>query len=172
MEEEKMENVCSDIIRPLLISENRPVEEVREQAYSLANMLIDQITPEIVNDCAVLFIIVMRGALLIYPPFSEKFRNRTFTFFKNGTYTGIDTMEYDTAVIVDTIVETGKTMIDVKKFFANAGFSVKRWFGACLCSNISVKDAMINSFDRFYCIEWMENVRVTIDAGQYAANRN
>lgn len=157
-----------DMIRPLLISENRTVSEVRRHSRKLAADLTERITPEIANDRKVLFVFVMRGAMLLYLPFAEKFDSASFTFASGGSYTGLDCKDYDTVIIVDTVVETGKTIMDVKKLLLDSGIYAKRWFSACVCANNSAKDLLTENFDGLYCLVFLEDVRITIDAGKYA----
>ena len=157
-----------DMIRPLLISENRTVSEVRRHSRKLAADLTERITPEIANDRKVLFVFVMRGAMLLYLPFAEKFDSASFTFASGGSYTGLDCKDYDTVIIVDTVVETGKTIMDVKKLLLDSGISAKRWFCGCVFAKSSVKAKITEYIDRFFCLAAPEEIKKYIDAGKYA----
>ena len=77
----------SDIYTPLLVSEKRLPSEVRRYVQKLAEGLTERIAPEIAADEKVLFVFILRGAMLLYPPFAEKFESASFTFVTAGTFT-------------------------------------------------------------------------------------
>lgn len=159
--------VAFDRIKPLLISENHSVSEVRRHARKLAEKLTERIAPTIAKE-KVLFVFVMRWAMLLYPSFAETFENASFTFVSGNFFTELDDKDYDTVIIVDTVVETGRTITDAKKLLAESGISAKRWLSTCVCANDSVKRIAEKNFDGFFCLVFMEDVRMTIDAGKYA----
>ena len=159
----------SDTIRPLLISEKRLPSEVRRHTRALAAVLAEQVAPELGEDRRVLFVFILRGAMLLYVPFAERFEAASFAFLSGDSLTPPNCRDYDTAVIVDTVVETGRTVTAAVELLSAAGISAKRRFCACVCANESSKEKLSRLFDRVFCLEYMENVRVTIDAGQFAA---
>ena len=156
------------IIGPMLIEKKCPSSEVRKHCRILAGELIKQIIPELDGHPRVLFSFVLRGAMLLYIPFAEEFDEASFCFISSGSVTELDCLDYDTAVIVDTVIETGKTVFDVKKLMESTGINAKNWFVAAVCANKSVSRRLSEGFDRVFCLSYMDNVRVTIDAGKYA----
>lgn len=159
----------TDILIPLETSENRPTSEVRRYTCKLAQELTEQIMPEIEEDDKVLFVFVLRGAMLMYPPFAERFASSSFTFITEGTFTPLDCKDYDKVIIVDTVVDTGKTVTMTKKLLMDSGISAKRWFCVCVFAKASVKPTIAASFDRFFCLVFPEELSRWIDAGKYAA---
>ena len=158
----------SERIKPLLIEEKRPPSEVRRHCRLLSRQLIEQIRPCVPDGSNVLFIFVLRGAMLLYPPFAEEFENASFCFLYPDTRTVLNCTGYDTAVIVDTVIETGKTVISAKNFLEHTDISAKNWAAAAVCANKTAQEKLSEHFDKVFCLEFMDNVRVTIDAGEYA----
>ena len=158
-----------DIIRPLMISEKLPPSEVRRYSRKLGEELAEQVAQELANNSGVLFVFILRGAMLLYPPFAVKFERASFTFVSSGTFTETDCKDYDTVVIVDTVVDTGKTVTTTKKLLTDFGISAKRWFCVCVFAKDSVKAKISECFDAFFCLAFPEEFSMYIDAGQYAA---
>ena len=161
-------NDCNEIIRPLLIEEKRRPSEVRRHCRLLSKELISRIRPLIPKDSNALFVFVLRGAMLLYPPFAEEFEEASFCFISAGSRTKLDLPAYDAVVIVDTVIETGKTVRGAKKLLEDTGISTDNWIVAAVCANRSSQKSLLESFDKVFCIEFMDNVRVTVDAGEFA----
>lgn len=106
--------------------------------------------------------------MLLYPPFAEEFEEASFCFISAGSQTKLDLPAYDAVVIVDTVIETGKTVCGAKKLLEDTGISTNNWIVAAACANRSSQKSLLESFDKVFCIEFMDNVRVTVDAGEFA----
>ena len=158
----------ADILDPLTNEGNRLPSEVRRYSLKLAEKLTEQIAPEIAEDDNVLFVFILRGAMLLYPRFAEKFESASFTFVTAGTFTALDCTDYDIVVIVDTVVDTGKTVAMAKKLLMDSGISAKRWFCGCVFAKSSVKAKITEYIDRFFCLAAPEEIKKYIDAGKYA----
>lgn len=156
-----------EIIKPLLIEEKRSPSEVRRHCRLLSRELAAQIRRRVPDGTSALFAFVLRGAMLLYPPLAEEFEEASFCFIYPGSRTDISRTAFDTVVIVDTVIETGKTVISTKKLLKDTGISAKNWFVASVCANKTVREKLNENFGRVFCLEYLDNVRVTIDAGEY-----
>lgn len=158
----------NEIIKPLLIEENRSPSEVRRHCRMLSRQLMEQIRPNIPNDGTALLAFVLRGAMLLYLPIAEEFENASFCYLYPDSRTALTGTDYDTAVIVDTVIETGKTVICAKKLLEETHISAKNWAVASVCANRASREKLAENFDKVFCLAFMDDVRVTIDAGEYA----
>lgn len=157
-----------ELLRPFLITEDYRPSEVRNHACMLGRELVERIRPHIKEEDKVLLVFVMRGAMLLYPPFAKEFDGATYSYAFSDSHTDIDCLEYDTLVIVDTIINSGATIFSVKRMLEASKVRAKNWFVAAAFSHIERKDALYAAFDRVFCLCFIDYISSVVDAGQYA----
>ncbi len=166
------ENDIRDLLQPLMFETNSQPSEIRRCSLELAKRLINQLRPEI--ECAkrTLFVFVLRGSMLLYPAFAEEFMSASFTFIYADRRTPVDCSEYDAVVIVDTIINSGKTLFDVKELLKETGIQTKKLYVATVCANAAIKERVNESFDKVFCLGYIDFLHDIVDVGQFAACGN
>lgn len=166
------ENNVRDLLKPFMFTSDCQPSEVRSCALSLARKLIEQLRPEIEGMDRTLFVFVLRGAMLLYPAFADEFMSSSFTFVYSDWRTPVDCSEYDAVIIVDTLINSGKTLFDVKELLKKTGIKTNKLYVASVCANAEIKEKVIENLDKVFCLGYVDYLCDIVDVGQFAACGN
>ena len=159
----------NDIIKPLKLDAPGKPSEMRRHCHKLAKKLANKVREQLADSSKTLFVFVLRGTMVLYPAFVDEFEDASFCFTYSDYVTKLECTDFDTVVIVDTIVHSGKTLSKVKKLLQEK-VTTQNWILAAAFSNNDKKEFLNENFDKVFCLLFMDNVGILADIGAAFTN--
>lgn len=161
----------NDIIKPLKLDAPDKPSEMRRHCHKLAKKLANMVREELADSSKTLFVFVLRGAMFLYPVFVEEFEDASFCFTYSDYVTKLECTDFETVVVVDTLVNSGNTLSKVKKLLQEK-ITTQNWILAAAFSNNDKKEFLNETFDKVFCLLFMDTVSILADIGAAFTNGN
>ena len=161
----------SDIIKPLLLVSPDQPSKMRKHCNELAKDLSNKVRKRLPDSSKTLFVFVLRGAMFLYPAFVNEFEDASFCFTHKDYVTKLECVQFETVVIVDTLVNSGNVISNVKKLILKT-VNTKKLYLAVVFSNKNVKENLCENFDEVFCLLYMDTVSILVDVGAAFTNGN